>query len=281
MSRRGSAARPPGRGAPRHARRRAMRGCSIGDIVVVRVRRSDRRIGRASRSSRCRIGNGCALLDALNWIADNAASDLAYRWFCGSKMCGTCAVRMNGREVLACWEAVEPDMTIEPLRNLPVVRDLVVDRAPFDAKVAELEPWLERPDALPGLSRAAVAQGHEGRLEGARLHRLHVLLFGLSGHRTRQPHQFRRSCAAGPARPDGARPAQRSAQRFRARWRAPASSTASPATNAKRYVRRAFRSSADDRAAEGEGGVAGARHGPSSAGVPRGRRARGRVDPTP
>ena len=36
-------------------------------------------------------------------------------------MCGTCAVRMNGREVLACWEAVEPDMTIEPLRNLPVV----------------------------------------------------------------------------------------------------------------------------------------------------------------
>ena len=70
-------------------------------------------------------------------IAENdMRSDLAYRWFCGSKMCGTCAVRMNGREVLACWEAVEPDMTIEPLRNLPVIRDLVVDRAPFERKVA-------------------------------------------------------------------------------------------------------------------------------------------------
>jgi succinate dehydrogenase/fumarate reductase-like Fe-S protein len=45
------------------------------------------------------------VLDALNWIAENEALDLAYRWFCGSKMCGTCAVRMNGREVLACWEA--------------------------------------------------------------------------------------------------------------------------------------------------------------------------------
>ena len=45
---------------------------------------------------------------------------------------------------LACWEAVEPEMTIEPLRNLPVVRDLVVDRAPFERKVAELEPWIER-----------------------------------------------------------------------------------------------------------------------------------------
>src|SRR5438270_6506671 len=90
------------------------------------------------------------VLDAINWIAENAASDLAYRWFCGSKMCGTCAVRVNGREVLACWEAVEPDMTIEPLRNLPVIRDLIVDRAPFERKVAELEPWLERPAPYSG-----------------------------------------------------------------------------------------------------------------------------------
>ena len=51
---------------------------------------------------------------------------------------------MNGREVLACWEAVEPVMTIEPLRNLAVVRDLVVDRSKYEAKVASLEPWLER-----------------------------------------------------------------------------------------------------------------------------------------
>jgi succinate dehydrogenase/fumarate reductase iron-sulfur protein len=90
------------------------------------------------------------VLDALNWIAENAAHDLAYRWYCGSKMCGTCAVRMNGREVLACWEAVEPDMTIEPLRNLPVVRDLVIDRAPYEAKVSELEPWLARPSPYAG-----------------------------------------------------------------------------------------------------------------------------------
>jgi succinate dehydrogenase/fumarate reductase iron-sulfur protein len=90
------------------------------------------------------------VLDALNWIAENAATDLAYRWICGSKMCGTCAVRMNGREILACWEAVEPEMTIEPLRNLPVIRDLVVDRAPFENKVARLEPWIERSNAYVG-----------------------------------------------------------------------------------------------------------------------------------
>src|SRR4051794_2765354 len=84
------------------------------------------------------------VLDALNYVAEHFATDLAYRWLCGSKMCGTCAVRMNGREVLACWESVEPDMTIEPLRNLPDIRDLVVDRTRYEEKVASLEPWIER-----------------------------------------------------------------------------------------------------------------------------------------
>jgi succinate dehydrogenase/fumarate reductase iron-sulfur protein len=84
------------------------------------------------------------VLDALNHIAEHDAPDLAYRWFCGTKMCGTCAVRMNGREVLACWEAAVSDMTIEPLRNLPVIRDLVVDREPYERRVAAFEPWIER-----------------------------------------------------------------------------------------------------------------------------------------
>ena len=112
-----------------------------GETITVRVRRSDD--GRLAEH-RVPYRKWMRVLDALTWISENEATDLGYRWFCGSKMCGTCAVRMNGREVLACWEAVEPDMTIEPLRNLPVLRDLVVDRTPFDRKVEMLEPWVER-----------------------------------------------------------------------------------------------------------------------------------------
>jgi len=125
-------------------------GLAVGDAVRVRIRRFDREGADEIQTFEVPCRKWMRVLDALNWIADNAAHDLAYRWFCGSKMCGTCAVRMNGREVLACWEAVEPDMTIEPLRNLPVIRDLVVDRAPFDEKVAALEPWIERPVTYPG-----------------------------------------------------------------------------------------------------------------------------------
>ncbi|HLX15683.1 MAG TPA: 2Fe-2S iron-sulfur cluster-binding protein [Bradyrhizobium sp.] len=116
-----------------------------GDLLTVKVRRSEVPSGsEAYQEFQVPYQKWMRLLDALNWIADNAAADLAFRWFCGSKMCGTCAVRMNGREVLACWEAVEPNMVIEPLRNLPVIRDLVVDRTAYEDRVASLEPWIER-----------------------------------------------------------------------------------------------------------------------------------------
>ena len=121
-----------------------------GDSVTVKIRRFDRSGGVATyQEFTVPYRKWMRVLDVLNHVAEHDAPDLAYRWFCGSKMCGTCAVRMNGREVLACWEAVEPSMTIEPLQNLPVVRDLVVDRTPYEAKVASLEPWIERAAPYP------------------------------------------------------------------------------------------------------------------------------------
>jgi succinate dehydrogenase/fumarate reductase iron-sulfur protein len=122
-----------------------------GDLLTLKVRRSEALAGDdVYQEFRVPYQKWMRVLDALNWIAENAAPDLAYRWFCGSKMCGTCAVRMNGREVLACWEAVEPNMVIEPLRNLPVVRDLVVDRTRYEEKVASLQPWIERHEPYAG-----------------------------------------------------------------------------------------------------------------------------------
>ena len=122
---------------------------SPGDPIDLRIRRFDEG-GARYQNFKVPYRKWMRVLDALNWIAENEATDLAYRWICGSKMCGSCALRMNGREVLACWEAVEPAMTIEPLRNLPVFRDLVVDRSPFEDKVARLEPWIERQHTYVG-----------------------------------------------------------------------------------------------------------------------------------
>ncbi len=122
---------------------------AVGDTVTVEIQRYD---GTAQWFETFEVPytKSMRILDALNHVAEHHVPDLAHRWFCGSKMCGTCAVRMNGREVLACWEAVEPTMRIEPLRNLPLIRDLVVDRRPYEARVANLEPWIERPSVYTG-----------------------------------------------------------------------------------------------------------------------------------
>ncbi len=90
------------------------------------------------------------VLDVLDHIHENMAQDIGYRWFCGVQKCGCCAVRVNGRELLACWEPAEMDMVIEPLRHAPLVRDLVVDRTPFEDKLMRLETWLQRPEPYPG-----------------------------------------------------------------------------------------------------------------------------------
>ena len=90
------------------------------------------------------------VIDALNYVYETLAIDIGYRWYCGTKKCGTCAVRVNGRETLACWEAAEPEMRIEPLRHLPIVRDLCVDRQPVEDKLVALKTWLVRKQPYQG-----------------------------------------------------------------------------------------------------------------------------------
>ena len=128
----------------------AGRALAPGDVLRVRLRRHERGVTGELQEFMVPYQKHMRVLDALDWIAENALPDLAYRWHCGSKMCGTCAVRVNGREVLACWDAAEADMLIEPLRNAPVLRDFVVDRTPFERKLASFEPWLERATPYPG-----------------------------------------------------------------------------------------------------------------------------------
>jgi len=84
------------------------------------------------------------VMDALDFIHEDLAVDFGYRWLCGSKKCGTCALKVNGTPKLACWEPAEAEMTVEPLDNLPVVRDLVTSREPYEEFLLRLKPTLQR-----------------------------------------------------------------------------------------------------------------------------------------
>lgn len=84
------------------------------------------------------------VLDVLDYASENCGVGIGYRWFCGIKRCGMCGVTVNGKPGLACWEKATPSMVIEPLANMPIIRDLVVDRSAFERATLDMEPCLER-----------------------------------------------------------------------------------------------------------------------------------------
>jgi len=67
------------------------------------------------------------LLEGLNFIKTRLDPSLSYSAGCRSGVCGSCAMRVNGTEELACAYKLSDGDLIEPLKNLPVLRDLIVD----------------------------------------------------------------------------------------------------------------------------------------------------------
>jgi fumarate reductase iron-sulfur subunit len=84
-------------------------------------------------------GADTTVLDALVAVQRGQDPTLAFRYACRVGMCGSCAMVVNGREHWACrtrLAALEPGpVAVRPLYHFPLLRDLVVDMAPFVAKL--------------------------------------------------------------------------------------------------------------------------------------------------
>ena len=74
----------------------------------------------------------CTLLEALTHIKRTKDPSMTFASGCRSSVCGSCAVRVNGKEVLACAYKVQEGDYIEPLRFMDVLKDLVVDHVAID-----------------------------------------------------------------------------------------------------------------------------------------------------
>jgi len=69
------------------------------------------------------------VLGALFHIYEKMDSTLLFSHGCRYRNCGKCAIKINGKPALACETLLADNMVLEPLDNLPVVRDLAVDRS--------------------------------------------------------------------------------------------------------------------------------------------------------
>jgi fumarate reductase iron-sulfur subunit len=100
--------------------------------------------GEPERLEAYRVSGGASttVLDALLEVQRQQDPTLAFRYACRVGMCGSCAMVVNGRERWACRTLLvslrSPAVTVRPLYHFPLVRDLVVDMAPFARKMKAL-----------------------------------------------------------------------------------------------------------------------------------------------
>lgn len=98
-------------------------------------------------------GENKTVLEALMDIRNEQDYDLSFRYSCREGVCGSCGLVINGRFELACRTILKTletsTLVVEPLPNLEIKKDLVVDMAPFWAALKEVQPYLFPPPEVP------------------------------------------------------------------------------------------------------------------------------------
>jgi len=93
------------------------------------------------------------LLNQVKWYQDGT---LSYRRSCAHGVCGSDAMRINGKNVLACKVLVKDvgrKITIEPMLGLAIEKDLIVDMAPFFEHYRSVMPYLVNDEPSPSRER--------------------------------------------------------------------------------------------------------------------------------
>jgi succinate dehydrogenase / fumarate reductase iron-sulfur subunit len=89
------------------------------------------------------------VLDILNRIKWDHDGSFSYRRSCRHGICGTCAIKVNGRSTLACKESMNDmvdlfgsELVIEPLSKKRAIKDMIIDKGDFWEKHAAVTPYL-------------------------------------------------------------------------------------------------------------------------------------------
>ena len=93
---------------------------------------------------------GMTVLDGLHYIKKNLDPSLAWRYSCRMGICGSCGMLLNGQPTLACNTQIlhiaDTDLTVGPLPNFEIIRDLVPDLAIMFDKHRSLKPHIAHDD---------------------------------------------------------------------------------------------------------------------------------------
>jgi succinate dehydrogenase / fumarate reductase, iron-sulfur subunit len=141
---------------------------------TLRIRRFDPKSGEAAYwdEHQVELGERRSVLDAILKVRDEVDGSVGIRCSCQQAICGSCGVRMNGKPGLACnthlgeaaarkhgtsWTPGEGGeggrggvIEVEPMGNMPVIRDLIVDMdAVHWKKIQRVTPYLINQEPIP------------------------------------------------------------------------------------------------------------------------------------
>jgi len=136
--------------------------------ITLSIRRFDPERDHAPHEEAFRLDvawRSTTVLDALIRIRQEIDSTLAFRHSCRSAICGSCSMIINDRHTLACKTLVGheierhgPTIRVEPMRNLPPLKDLTVRMEPFWDKARLVTPWLESADGAGTIPDAVLTK---------------------------------------------------------------------------------------------------------------------------
>ncbi len=127
---------------------------------TLRIRRYTPESGRAPywQEFGVELDEHRSVLDGILQAKDREDGSIGIRCSCRAAICGSCGVRINGKPNLACHmhlgraaeTAVDGIITVEPMGNMPVIKDLIVDMdAVHWKKIQRVTPWLINKEPIP------------------------------------------------------------------------------------------------------------------------------------
>jgi succinate dehydrogenase/fumarate reductase iron-sulfur protein len=87
---------------------------------------------------------GMSALDVATYVYENIDASFSFGYGCRNSHCGICGAKISGKPGLMCRESATAEMTLEPLDNLPLIRDIMVDWKACEEWHYGLRLFLER-----------------------------------------------------------------------------------------------------------------------------------------
>jgi succinate dehydrogenase / fumarate reductase, iron-sulfur subunit len=105
------------------------------------------------------------VLDLLEYVKGYHDGTLSFRRSCAHGVCGSDAMRVNGRNYLACKVLVKDlnsnKITVEPMLGMSVIKDMIVDMEPFFEHYRSVMPYLVNNDPPPTTERLQSPEARE------------------------------------------------------------------------------------------------------------------------